>query len=328
MKKSILFLAVIWAILFTPVYSQPMKKVAQTGLQFLRVDAGSRAAAMGGSYIMIGKDATAMFYNPAGIAFMENNADIFFGRTNWIAGISYNVGGAVVNLKNWGHVGLSFITSDYGEIIGTQVSSSAAGFIETDANLDVGAYAVGFSYAKALTNKFTVGGQIKYAAQSLSESILTAGTAPIQNKVSGIAYDFGTIFYPGFKSFCLGMSVRNFSSEFKYQKEGFQLPLTFVVGFAMDVRDIFGEHTNPLLLSIDAIHPRDYTERINVGGEYCFMNMISLRAGYKFNYDLESYSGGIGFKRNVGGVLFDLGYSYSAFDVFNDVSRMSLQIAF
>ena len=44
-----------------------MKKLAQTGLQFLKIDMSPRAAAMGGSYMMVGADATALFYNPAGI---------------------------------------------------------------------------------------------------------------------------------------------------------------------------------------------------------------------------------------------------------------------
>ncbi len=327
MKKVILHLALIAAVYSMPVYSQIMKKVGQTGLQFLKVDVGTRAAAMGGSYIMVGNDATAMFYNPAGIAFVKNSVDLFVGRTNWIAGISYNAGGVVKNFGDWGNIGISFITSDYGEIFGTRVSSSELGFEETE-NLNADAYAIGLSYAKALTNKFTVGGQIKYANQNLSESILSAGAAPIQNKVSGLAYDFGTIFYPGFKSFRLGMSIRNFSSEFKYQKEGFQLPLTFMVGFAMDVLDFWGEHTNSLLIAVDAVHPRDYTERIHLGGEYCLMNMFALRAGYKFNYDVENFSGGIGFKHNFGKIKCEIGYSYSLFEVFDDVNRMSFEIGF
>ena len=150
----------------------------------------------------------------------------------------------------------------------------------------------------------------------------------MENDVNGFAYDFGTMFYPGFKSFRLGMFIRNFSPEFKYVEEGFELPLTFVLGFAMDILDFWGEHSNPLLISVDAIHPRDYSERIHVGAEYLFMNMFALRAGYKFNYDVEGLSAGLGFKADVGGFAVDLGYAYSDTEFFDAVNRISVGFSF
>ncbi len=329
MKKLTIVLAVVLlsAVVVMPAHSA-LKKVAQTGLQFLKVDVGARPASMGGAFMMVGNDATAMFYNPAGIAKMQSGFDLFAGNVSWIAGIQYYATGLVKDLGNWGSVGVSAIYCDYGDdIAGTRVAANDKGYDDTG-NVDVGAYAVGLSYARALTNKFTVGGQIKYAQEHLGESLLVAGGTSVQNKVSGIAYDFGTIFYPGFKSFRLGMSIRNFSNQFKYQQYAFQLPLTFTLGFAMDVLDFIGEHRNTLLLAVDAIHPRDYTERINVGGEYVFNNMVALRAGYKYNYDEEGLCAGIGVKHTFGGVGIRLDYAYSDFGVFSTVNRFSMGISF
>jgi len=106
------------------------------------------------------------------------------------------------------------------------------------------------------------------------------------------------------------------------------LPLTFKIGAAMDVLDLMGEHGNPLLIAIDAIHPRDYTERIHIGGEYWYNNMIALRAGYKFNYDEEGFSAGIGFQQTIAGVALKLDYAYSDLGVFDAVSRFSFGISF
>jgi hypothetical protein len=332
MKKLIILLAV--ASIFTVPAHSTMKKVAQTGLQFLKVDVVARAAAMGGAFMMIGDDATAMFYNPAGIALMSHSFDFFSGRTNWIAEINYNAVGAVKNLGNWGAVGFSAITSDYGDIIGTQVAQSSdsptdieKGFVETGM-IDVGAYAVGLTYARSLTNKFTVGGQIKYVSQHLGENILNKGDNPVENKVSGYAFDFGTIFYPGFQSLRVGMSIRNFSGQFQYEETPFQLPLTFTVSAAMDVLDLMGEHESPLLLAIDAVHPRDYTERIQFGGEYLFMGMFALRAGYKFNYDEEGLTAGIGLKYTISRMNLKLDYAYGNMDIFDSVNRFSIGISF
>jgi hypothetical protein len=333
MKKFIIILAAVFsATIFTAPAHSVMKKVGQTGLQFLKVDMVPRAAAMGGAYTMVGNDASAMFYNPAGIGKMQHKFDFFSGRTQWIAGINYTAAGIAKDLGNWGAVGVSAIFCDYGDdMIGTQVASNEKGYLKTG-SVDVGAYAFGLTYAKSLTDKFTIGGSVKYTGQNLGSSILTAGSAAVENKVNALAFDFGTIFYPGFESLRVGMSVNNFSGDVKYRKDSnqeaaFQLPLTFRIGAAMDVLDIFGEHESPLLIAVDALHPRDYTERVHVGGEYLFKNMIALRAGYKFNYDEEGLTAGIGIKYGIAGVNVKLDYSYGDLGVFETVSRFALGIS-
>lgn len=325
MKKSIAFFAILSIILLMPFQSSAViKKVAQTGLQFLKVGVGARPTAMGEAFTMVGNDANAIFYNPAGIAKISSHFDVLGNRTNWIADITYDAFALVMNGGLWGNFGISIISSDYGNVIGTRFAATDEGFEETGL-LNSGAYAAGLSYARELTDKFAVGGQIKYTAQNLGENLLEVDGEPIENKVSGLAYDFGTIFYPGFKSFRLGMVIRNFSTQFKYQETPFQLPLTFYLGFAMDILDFFGEHPdNSFVVAIDAIHPRDYTERIHLGCEYWYKDMVAIRAGYKFNYDEESITTGIGFK--LGGAKLD--FAYSDFGVFDSVNRISLGTSF
>jgi hypothetical protein len=329
MKKSTIVLGVVFSatILAVPAHAQ-IKKLGQTGLQFLKVDVSPRAAGMGSAYTMSGNDASAMFYNPAGIARLDPGFDFFASRTEWIAGISYSAAGVAKALGELGTFGVSLIFADYGDdIIGTQVAQTEKGY-EITGPLDVGAYAVGLSYARAFTDKFAIGGQIKYAGQHLGSSVLTPGGSAEENKVSGLTFDFGTIFYPGFHSLRVGMSVNNFSAQFKYDEEPFQLPLTFKIGAAIDVLDLLGEHRNPLLIAVDALHPRDYTERIQVGGEYWYNDLVALRGGYKFNYNEESFSLGAGLKHSIGGMSVKLDYSYSDFEIFDPVSRFSLGIAF
>jgi len=111
-------------------------------------------------------------------------------------------------------------------------------------------------------------------------------------------------------------------------EEGFELPLTFIIGFAMDVLDFMGEHQNNLLVSIDATHPRDYSERIHLGAEYLFMDMIALRAGYKFNYDVEGLSAGVGLQKDIGSLKLDVGYSFSESEYFDAVNRISFGFSF
>jgi len=327
MKKIVRFsILILLAIGFIrPVQAKVIKKVAQTGLQFLKIDMSGRSAGMGGAFTMAGHGADAIFHNPASLTQTEAQYDFFATRTEWIAGVSYNAGALAINMGNYGSVGLHFISADYGEVIGTMVDpQSATGFKETG-SLNAGGYAVGISYARALTDKFTVGGTIKYAAEQLGSNVLETGGTRMDNKVSGLAYDFGSEFYPGFKSFRLGMSIRNFSPQFKYEETAFELPLTFRVGFAMDLLDLVGgSSTQSLVLDVDALHPRDYTERIHVGAEYSFHDLLALRAGYKTNYDVESLSMGFGLHYAIGGINLKLDYAYSPMQVFNSAQRITI----
>lgn len=326
MKRLTLIITVIFLCiaLIMPAEAQ-MKKLAQTGMKFLDMDVVPRAVAMGGSYIMVGDDASALFYNPAGIAYTENSIDFFASQTQWVADISYIAGGLLKNMGNLGTFGVSVIYASYGDIQGTMITPTEKGYEDTE-NIDVGAYAVGIAYGRRLTNKFSIGGQIHYAAQKLGNSILEAGGTAQDNKVSGLTYDFGTIFYPGYKSLRVGMAIRNYSEEFEYQEESFQAPLMFTIGVAMDLLDILGEHENALLFSVDALHPRDYTERLNIGAEFVLMDMFALRAGYRYNYDEEGLTFGAGLNYMLSGLNVKIDYAYSPLQRFDAINRFSIGI--
>jgi len=333
MKKLIGFLLMLTLILVTPIQSFALKKLGQTGFKFLDVGAGARPAAMGEAYTVISDDANAIFHNPAGIAQMKaKKFDMAVSRTQWFADISYNAVGIAINGGIWGNFGLSVIPGpDYGDIFGTVVSDNERGYEDTGP-VDVSAFAMGLAYGRKFTDKFMIGGHVKYAYQHLGsnpmqyQDPLTDSTwiGTQVNEISTIAYDFGTIFYPGFKSFRFGMSVHNFSGAVKYEEYGFQLPLTFKIGIGMDILDLFGEHPGQsFLLAIDAVHPRDYTERLQIGGEYS-IGILKLRAGYKFNYDEEGLCAGVGIY--AGGVKLD--YAYNAFGAFDLVNRVTLGVSF
>ncbi len=330
MKKLIGFLLILTLILITPFQSFAVKKLGQAGLDFLDVGVGARPAAMGEAFTVISEGADAIFHNPAGIAQMEARMfDITVSRTEWFADIAYNAVGIVINGGTWGNFGLSLIPApDYGEIFGTVVSTENEKGYEDTGPVDVSAFAMGLAYGRKFTDKFMIGGHVKYAYQHLgSNPMLEPETDSLYtqiNELSTLAYDLGTIFYPGFKSFRFGMSVRNFSSAVKYEEYGFQLPLTFKIGIGMDILDLFGEHPGQsFLVAIDASHPRDYTERIQIGGEYS-IGVLKLRAGYKFNYDEEGMCAGVGIYAR--GVKLD--YAYNAFGAFDLVNRVTLGVSF
>ncbi len=319
-------IVLLLCVMLVPVQAQ-IKKVGQTGLQFLKIEMAPRSAAMGGAATLTGDDATAMFSNPAGLALGEERIDVFAGYVPWFADITYNAIAAKVSFGKIGTFGVHYIGADYGDdMIGTRYANTESGFIETG-NVEVGAYAMGLSYARSLTDKFSIGVQAKQTYQHLGENLMADSTLE-ENEVSGMAFDFGTIFVPGYKSLRFGMSIRNFAADYKYQDESFSLPLEFRMGLAMDVLDFLGEHANPLLVEIDVVHPRDYTERLNIGAEYLLNGMFAFRAGYRFNYDIEGLTFGVGTNLDIGPTKVRVDYAWADMGVFNMTNRIAVGFSF
>ena len=328
MKKFIVFIALLVVILSFNAYA--VDKVAQAGCGLLDVAAGARACGMGEAFTVLGQDATALFYNPSCIGEIEGNFDLCAGGTQWIADINYLYVAAVYNADVLGKFGFSLISPDYGEFYGTRVAEETEAGYENTGLFDVSAFCAGVAYARKFTDKFSVGIQAKYVSQSLGESEKgdsVAGYYMEDNEIMTLSYDFGLLFYPGFKSFAFGMSVRNFSPRVTYERVGFEAPLTFALGVGMDVMDFFGEHPDySFKVGLDGIHPRDWGEQYKVGAEFGYKNMIFLRAGYKFNYYAEGLNAGAGI--SVAGVKID--YSYSKYDLegFDMVNRASVGFSF
>ncbi|MDZ7263052.1 MAG: PorV/PorQ family protein [candidate division KSB1 bacterium] len=314
------------------------KKLAQTGLQFLSVATEARAAAMGEAFTTVEGRSLSLFHNPANLSLMNNFMDLSLNQNKWIADMTHYSASIAFNptYGKYGTFGLSLISVDYGEFIGTRVDpTSDKGYIDTG-EFKPSAFAIGLGYAKSLTDRFSVGGHIRYVNQKLGNSIIpigetvAEGTKEVSNDLSVFAIDFGTIYRTGFKSLVFGMTVRNFSQEVKFESEGFQLPLTFKMGISMNIFDVLMEKTNmhSLLISVDAIHPRDYSEQLNFGAEYTLMNMLALRFGYMLNRDEQDFAAGFGVQTKfLGDRMIALDYAYTPFGVFDNVQRVSFRLS-
>ncbi len=334
----LIFLFIVNGIVLPQNDKGEKEKLAQTGFQFLSVGTSARATALGEAYTTYEGHSEALFYNPAGLARMNSFLGIAFNQMNWIADIKYYSGSFSFNFEEgkYGVFGLSFLSIDYGKFYWTQVDpASEKGYKDIGAGwAKPTAYAIGLGYAKELSDKFSVGGQIKYVKQKLGTSIIPVykgfdelvGTEEQDYALGVLAFDFGTLYKTGFKSLVFGMSVRNFAQELKYEKESFQLPLTFKIGISFNLIDFFPEmqENHSFLVSLDAAHPRSHPEYIAIGGEYIFMNMFSIRGGYVSGQDLYSYS--VGFGIRTFGFQFD--YAFTPFDVFNNVHRFSIGFAY
>lgn len=310
-------------------------KLAQTGMKFLSVSTDAGISAMAGAATALEIASTSMFYNPAAMGFQKPFAHASVGQVRWIADISYVYGSAAFRpfKGKYGVFGFTAMFADYGDFKGTIRDPGEQGFVDTGL-FSPSAFTVGIGYAKALSDKFSVGGNVKYVRQDLGSSIIGFNdqsdyvTKDYMRNV--MAFDLGVLYRTGFESLTFGMCVRNFSEEVTYEDEGFQLPLTFKIGFAMNVFDLFdvSEDVHALRMSIDAVHPRDYKEQINVGLEYMLFKMLALRAGYSAPNDEKNVSAGAGIRKAFNDYMLAVDYAYTPFGVFSDVHRFSLQFTF
>jgi hypothetical protein len=334
------------AVLLIPLVGLPARaqqveerdKLAQSGMKFLSVSADPRAAGLGGAATALQTGPGALFYNPAGLARVEGGVGAFLGQTTWIADIDYNHGSVSLAPAGgrFGVFGVSVMAVDYGDLQETVFDASTEAGYRDLGTFSPTAYAFGLGYARTVTDRFAVGGQVKLVGQNFG-SVATAFTPGEGGEGSFsredvsedvFAYDFGVLYDTPFPGLAFAVSARNFSQQAAFgDGESFQLPLTLQIGASLDTQGLTGldPDLHRLVLAVDAEDPYDYASQIEVGGEYTFANTLSLRAGGVFPSDVRGVSFGAGLKQRLGGVGFGADYSYSSFEVFDAVHRVAVR---
>ncbi len=340
--KKLLFLLIIILGCFNSNYGQyssNVSKVGTTSAAFLEIGVGAKAIGMGSAFVAIADDGNAIFWNPSGLARLKKN-EVIFSHSQWLADTKFNFAGIILPIGNFGTLGASFTTLNMAEMkVRTVFEPEGTGewFDATD-------IALGLTYARNLTDRFSIGFNAKYISQNIWHM-----------SASSIAFDIGTLFTTHFNNMKIGMSISNFGNKMKMagkdsrvfhdidpekygnndlinaylETEKWALPLIFRVGVAMDV---LSKKYNRLTVAADALHPNDNYESINLGMEYAFNNTIFLRLGYKSLFLDNSEHGltaGTGLHHNlIGRVTIMINYAYVDYGVLQNTQRFSLGIKF
>lgn len=334
-NKILILLAVLCAMLFSSTgYAQSLDKIAQTGMKWLSIPIGAKAAALGNAYTAGTPDASSVFWNPAALAAVTGT-HVFISQTSWIADINVQAASISYDLGTVGIVGIHYMGVNWGTFNGTQFANTGDPNVlyETTGTFEPTDFGVGVSYARRVSDKFMFGANVRYLYEDLVGGLQGTFGDPksYDATISAIAFDIGTLFDTGYKGLRLGMSAQNISAEQKYKYESFPLPLTFKFGVAMDVAKAYFLDANSnqsLTLLVDAIHPRDFSERVHFGLEYGYDQMYFLRGGYKTNYDEENLSLGAGVLVEFSGYKLVVDYSYVNFENFDAVQMFSFDVGF
>ncbi len=274
-----------------------------TGLAFLKLGVGARASALGEAYTAIANDATATFWNPAGLAGLQH-AQLAFTHTEWVQDISNEF--------------LAFVFPAFRGVFGLSVNVNTVGGIERRVNpseeplgtVEANDVALGFSYGRSLNSSLKVGLTAKYVYEKI-----------FIDRAAGFAVDFGAQFQPFAVPLKFGVSAQNFGSMGKLRAQSIELPRTLRAG----VSYFFGLESfgGGLLLAADGVKVFENDVRGNLGAELLLKDLLAFRFGYQTGLDGRQIAGGFGLhvKR------YHLDYGYTPFSSnLGDTHRFSFSL--
>lgn len=340
-RKTKIIFAVVLLLFTSGTFAQGgVSKTGTTAAKFLSIGIGARANAMGGAYSAVANDATALHWNPAGIASVTEYQTML-SHTSLFADINLNFVGFVLPIETIGAIGLSVTALDYGEMeVTTEYFPEGTGETFT-----AGSYAFGLSFARNITEDFALGITAKYVTENIYNS-----------SASGFAFDIGTLFNTPFYGVKFASSITNYGT--KMQMDGqdlliqydsdpassgnnesldaylgtdeFNLPLRLQIGLSRDFNFLNNQR---LTIAIDAAHPNDNNQWVNVGGELALFNeMISLRGGYKTLFLDDTQEGlTLGFGLNYSGLEFfriTIDYSFQEYKYLDNIHTFGVLLGF
>ncbi len=331
-------------------FAQKPYRAGTTTANFLEIGFGTAGSAMGDAYVAAARDLSALYWNPAGLAFMKQNEALFFYQP-WLVDINSSFAGAGLVLPGIGNLTFGVFHMGYGEMDVTTLEMQEG----TGESFNANDYAFSFGYSRLLTPQFGFGAAAKYVTSQIWHT-----------RASAVALDLGVTVSTGFFSptnnaddgLSLGMSISNYGTKMRYdgidllnpvdispdngnykdvpgqyRLSEWELPLIFRVGMAFHPI-VAGPHR--ITIAADALHPNNNSESLNLGMQYELTlpgsGSFYLRGGYKGLFLVDSeygYSFGAGATlRMVGNLGLKIEYGFRDVGILGNVQSYSVGFLF
>lgn len=338
MKKSIITVLLLMSfgsvLCGQSTSSSSMEQVGTSVANILKVGVGARSLAMGNAAVADCDDISSLYWNAGALARIEKN-EIIFHQSSWLVDSKIYFFGMGFIIPSVGTIGLSLNYFSSGDIEETTLEYPEG----TGRTFTADDFSVGITFSRKITDRFSTGVTVKMIQESLDKE-----------NASTFAIDIGSVFTTNFlNNMRIGMSLSNLGGQMKFtgtdlaiqytanpdnptkvvqgslETDEWDIPLYFRFGLATEA---FDNDNFRLTLSTEVMDSRDYIHRIAVGGEFSWIEMFFLRAGYQFNTDDTNFSVGGGLKLDLKWADFRLDYAYTNMGIFSDTQKFSIIFAF
>lgn len=345
MRKRLLIFYVIILISFNITFAQTgsvrVSKVGTTVATFLEIGVGASANGMGGAFVSLANNAAALYWNTAGITHIKQNEALVV-HTNWIADTKLDYVALVIPFGELGTLGFSYTSLSMPDMKVRTIQKPDG----TGEYFSAGDFTLGISYARTLTDRFSIGFNAKFIQENIWHMTANA-----------FAIDFGTLFKTNlFGGMTIGASISNFGTRMKlagrdtrtfarvdpdklgsndripYQIDltSWNLPLFFRIGVSTNA---INSKDFKWTIAVDALHPNDNYESVNIGTEITYQGFLTIRGGYQSLF-LADHEGGLSFgigmnsKTLFSNNIVSFNYAYRDFGKLKSIQMFSLGISF
>jgi len=321
-RRLLLTLFLAGALVSQASATEMFEKVGTVGFQFLEIGAGARGVAMGEAMVGATDGIESIYWNPAGLRTITRPTVLFTYGT-WPADISHQFAAYAMRPGFIRGILAVSVTTLQMEPMVIRTADNPEGI---GVKFDAGDIAIGLTYARIFTDKFSAGGTLKWMHSGLGDLSVLGEPGLEDYYVESFVGDFGTLYDTGFRSLKIGLCIQNMGPEATFVDEPVPMPATFKFGVSMNLIETPGQ---TFMVAAEFRHPADTDEKINVGAEYSLRDTYFLRGGYKSNYDEESFTAGGGIRLGIGSLgRVGIDYSYSDFGHLGAIHRMGVTVEF
>jgi hypothetical protein len=307
------------ATILTLVAGPALAGAGENALAFLKVGVGTDAIGMGHAYASQVADASALYWNPAGLPRVAGT-DVLLMHNEFIADLRTEYVAVARNFGRHG-VGLSFNGLFTDDLEGRDENGAVTG--------DVGYYDLAFSvgYGYAITDAITAGVGVKYLREFIGDD-----GADEDHVAQGLATDLGVQYHT--PRFAVGLAASNLGADIAFNQvqlisasgpgaiaggTEFSLPTTVQGGvtYRPDI-EVF-EGGVEVALEGRQVIGEDFSTLFGV--RYRYRNLAALSVGYRTGLDTEDLTFGLRMDKDQ----LRFGYAFVPFDDdLGDSHRISL----
>jgi hypothetical protein len=290
----------------------------QAAVPFLLIAPDSRAGAMGESGGGLANNSAAIFWNPAGIAFLDG-AEVSVTHSNWLPQFNVGIFYDYLTFRDYipdinGSITSSVTYMNYGQFVRTSEFSPTP--IGTFDAYDM-AFTVG--YATKLSADWGIGFNLRLIHSQLSDQ--PTANEQGHGTATTVSFDVATMWRPAKfilpfidydlgKKFSVGVNLSNLGPKIYYidRAQADPLPTNFRLGIAWN---IFSDQYNSLMYTLDFSKELISTD----SSKQFYQAIFTSWADRPFNQELQSIATSMGFEYwygTPGDFLFALrmGYFY------------------